>query len=158
MANWNPWQELEDVQRRLYRALQSRESGEEGISSSWVPATDIVDDEDGLHLYLDLPGVQKDSLEVSTEQSTLSVRAQRVYEEDSAQTTHRRERPQGTFSRSFNVPAAYDLEKVDASYEDGVLHLKVPRSERAKPRKISVQVGQSNTQPNTRQKKTTKSE
>lgn len=137
---YDRWQELDDMQRRLYRALQNRGETEEGISS-WVPATDVVDDEDGLHLYLDLPGVQKDSLEVGAEQSTLSVKARRVYEESQSQTTHRRERPQGTFSRSFNVPAAYDLEAVKASYEDGVLHLTVPRSERAKPRKINVKVG-----------------
>ncbi len=141
MAYNNPWQELEDVQRRLYRALQGRSEGDEGISS-WVPATDIVEDKDGLHFYLDLPGVQQDSLEVSSEQSTLSVRARRAYEESEAQTTHRRERPQGSFSRSFNIPAAFDLERIEASYEDGVLHLKAPRSEAAKPRKISVQVGQ----------------
>jgi HSP20 family protein len=139
---YRPWQELEDVQRRLYRALQGRAEEDEGISSSWVPATDIVEDEDGLHFYLDLPGVQQDSLEVSSEQSTLSVRARRVYEESETQITHRRERPQGGFNRSFNIPAAFDLERVEASYEDGVLHLKAPRSEAAKPRKISVQVAQ----------------
>lgn len=139
----NPWQELENVQRHL-RALQERGmqegSSDEGISS-WVPATDIIDDEDGLHFYLDLPGVQRDSLEVATEQSTLSVKASRVYEESKGQTTHRQERPQGSFSRSFNIPAAYDIEGVKADYEGGVLHLTVPRSERSKPRKISVNVG-----------------
>ncbi|MDQ3396829.1 MAG: Hsp20/alpha crystallin family protein [Deinococcota bacterium] len=140
MANRNPWQELEEVQRQLYRALQGRGADEEGISS-WVPATDVIDDEDGLHFYLDLPGVQRDSLEVSTEQSTLNVKASRVYEESGSQTTHRQERPQGSFSRSFNVPANYDLEAIEASYEGGVLHLKVPRSAVAKPRKIEVQVG-----------------
>ncbi len=141
LSNRNPWQELEDIQRRLYRTLQGRSEGEEGISA-WVPATDIVEDEDGLHFYIDLPGVQRDSLDVSAEQSTLSVHATRRYEQSQAQTTHRQERPQGTFARNFNIPSNYDLEKIEASYESGVLHLKVPRSEAAKPRKINVQVGQ----------------
>jgi HSP20 family protein len=135
----NPWQELENMQRHL-RALQNHPGSDEGISS-WVPSTDIIDDEDGLHFYLDLPGVQKDSLEVSTEQNTLSVKAHRVYEESQGQTTHRQERPQGSFSRSFNIPASYDIEAVEASYEGGVLHLNVPRSEKTRARKVSVQVG-----------------
>ena len=132
VQNWNPWQELEDWQRRLERRRSEDPSG------SWAPATDIVEDSDGLYIYLDLPDVDEGSLEVSSEQSNLSVRATRNYKKDENQTIHYQSRPKGEFTRSFNVPSSFDLSKVEAQYERGVLTLHVPRSEHTKPRKIEV--------------------
>ncbi len=135
VQNWNPWQELEDLQRRL-----SRVRGEDA-SGTWAPATDIVEDTDGLYIYLDLPDVDEGSLDVSSEQSTLNVRATRHYKKDDNQTIHYQGRPKGDFTRSFNVPSSFDLGKVEADYERGVLTLRVPRSESTKPRKIEIKSG-----------------
>ncbi len=135
LQTWNPWQELEEVQRRLGRAVRSDES------VNWVPATDIVEDSEGLYLYLDLPDVDEGSLEVESEQNTLSVKATRRYRQGENQTVHYQGRPKGTFSRVFNVPANFDLTKVTASYDSGVLTLLVPRSESTRPRKIDVATG-----------------
>lgn len=136
LQTWNPWQELEDVQRRLGRAVRSDES------VSWTPATDIVEDSEGLYLYLDLPDVDEGSLEVESEQNNLSVKATRHYRKGENQTVHYQGRPKGTFSRVFNVPSSFDLGKVTASYDSGVLTLLVPRSESTRPRKIDVATGQ----------------
>ena len=135
LQSWNPWQELEEVQRRLGRAVRSDES------ASWAPATDIVEDSEGLYLYLDLPDVDEGSLEVESEQNNLSVKATRRYRLGENQTVHYQGRPKGTFSRVFNVPASFDLTKVTASYDNGVLTLLVPRSESTRPRKIDVATG-----------------
>ena len=138
LQSWNPWQELEDVQRRLGRVTRSENLAE---GASWAPATDIVEDGEGLYLYLDLPDVDEGSLEVTSEQNSLSVKATRRYHVGENQTVHYQGRPKGTFSRSFNVPSSFDLGKVTASYDSGVLTLLVPRSESTRPRKIEVGTG-----------------
>lgn len=138
LQTWNPWQELEDVQRRLNRAVRSEEVGD----ANWAPATDIVEDGGGLYLYLDLPDVDEGSLEVTSEQNSLSVKATRRYHVGENQTVHYQGRPKGSFSRTFNVPASFDLGRVTASYGSGVLTLLVPRSESTRPRKIEVGTGQ----------------
>lgn len=131
LQSWNPWQELEDIQRRLGRT-------KEDAMTSWAPATDIVEDDEGLFIYMDLPDVDDGSLEVSSEQNSLNVRATRHYKKSESQKIHYQGRPKGEFSRSFNVPNTFDLAKVEASYDNGVLQLRVPRSESTKPRKINV--------------------
>ncbi len=138
LQTWNPWQELEDMQRRLGRAVRNDDPGN-GVS--WVPATDIVEDSEGLYLYLDLPDVDEGSLEVETEQNSLSVKATRRYRKGENQTVHYQGRPKGTFTRTFNVPTSFDLGKVTASYDSGVLTLLVPRSESTRPRKVDVSTG-----------------
>lgn len=133
LQSWNPWQELEDMQRRMSRVTRG-----EGALNAWAPATDVVEDEEGLYIYMDLPDVDEGSLDVSTEQSSLNVKATRHYKHTESQTVHYQGRPKGEFSRSFNVPSSFDLSKVEASYENGVLNLLIPRSESTKPRKIEV--------------------
>ena len=138
LQNWNPWEELEDMQRRVDRAAR----GERAVST-WAPATDIVEDTEGLFIYLDLPDVDEGSLDVTTEQGSLTVKATRHYKKSESQTVHYQGRPKGAFSRSFNIPNTYDLGKVEASYENGVLNLLIPRSESTKPRKINVNISKS---------------
>ena len=135
LQSWNPWQELEDMQRRINRVTRG-----EGATNAWAPATDVVEDEEGLYIYMDLPDVDEGSLDVSTEQSSLSVKATRHYKHTDSQTVHYQGRPKGEFSRSFNIPPSFDLSKVEASYENGVLNLLIPRSESTKPRKVEVSV------------------
>ena len=143
LQNWNPWEEIEDMQRRIDRAAR----GERAVST-WAPATDIVEDTEGLFIYLDLPDVDEGSLDVTTEQSSLTVKATRHYKKSESQTVHYQGRPKGEFSRSFNIPNTYDLSKVEASYENGVLNLLIPRSESTKPRKINVNISESGGQEN----------
>ena len=133
LQSWNPWQELEDMQRRMSRVTRG-----EGAVNVWAPATDVVEDEEGLYIYMDLPDVDEGSLDVSTEQSSLNVKATRHYKHTESQTIHYQGRPKGEFSRSFNIPPSFDLSKVEAAYENGVLNLLVPRSESTKPRKVEV--------------------
>ncbi len=133
LQTWNPWQELEDVQHSLNRAVRS----EDAEDANSAPVTDIVEDGEGLYLYLDLPDVDEGSLEVTSEQNSLSVRATRRYHVGE-QTVHYQGRPKGSFSRTFSVPASFDLGKVTASYDSGVLTLLAPRSKSTRLRKTEV--------------------
>lgn len=93
---------------------------------------------DRFFLHLDLPGVDADSIELTTEQNVLTIAAERRFENAKDDQIIISERPQGTFSRQLFLSDALDTENIDASYEDGVLTLSIPVAERAKPRRIQI--------------------
>jgi HSP20 family protein len=95
-------------------------------------------DGDTFHLEFDLPGVQADSIDLDVERNVLTVRAERPQLELD-QELIAAERPRGVFSRQLILGDNLDLDKITASYRDGVLQLDVPVAERARPRKISIE-------------------
>lgn len=141
---WNPFEELEDLQRRVNRNVTrvptatNHSSGQEATHGTWAPATDVVEDSDALYIYIDLPDVDDNSLDVSSEQNHIAIKATRHYEEDDSQTVHHRGRPKGTFVRNFNIPNQFDVADVEATYTRGVLQLRIPRAESVKARKVTV--------------------
>ena len=100
---------------------------------------DVWQADDGYHVALDLPGVDPSSVEITTEQSTLTIRAERAPEYHEGQNVLVAERPQGGFTRQLQVGDSLDLENVEASYTDGVLRLRIPLAKAAQPRRIRVQ-------------------
>ena len=91
----------------------------------------------------DLPDVRLEDIDVRVENQTLSIKGERQFEEDAyAQGYHRIERSYGSFVRSFAVPTSVDTEKVSADYKNGVLTVKLPKKEAAKPRQVKVEVKQ----------------
>lgn len=106
-----------------------------------APAADILENEAGLTLQLDMPGHAPESIEVKVENDRLTVRSERkgaVKQEGSTQLLS--ERRFGTFERAFVLPRTVDAGRVEASYEHGVLTLVLPRREESKPRTVQVQV------------------
>jgi len=91
---------------------------------------------------LDIPGVSPDAIDLDVERNVLSVKAERRGREDDGSTLTS-ERPRGVFSRQLVLGDNLDLDRVDASYEAGVLKLRIPVAEKAKPRKIEVSSGSS---------------
>ena len=89
-------------------------------------------------LDVDLPGVDPGSIDVSVEDRTLTVRAERTGHADSDSQWLLRERPTGTFARQLTVGRGLALDRIDATYRDGVLTLSIPVAEEAKPRRIEV--------------------
>lgn len=102
---------------------------------------DVWQAEDGYHVALDLPGVDPGSVEITTERNMLTIRAERRAEYQQDHSVLMAERPQGSFTRQLQVGDALDTEKVQATYDNGVLQLTIPMSERAQPRRIEVQQG-----------------
>ena len=102
---------------------------------------DVWQAEDGYHIALDLPGVDPSSVEITSERNMLTIRAERRAEYEHGHNVLLAERPQGRFTRQLQVGDALDTGNVQASYQDGVLHLSIPLSERAQPRRIEVQSG-----------------
>jgi HSP20 family protein len=108
----------------------------------FLPPADLLVAEDGITVYLDVPGVRSENLEIELENDLLSIRGERPmpYTEDPG-TVRRIERPFGRFERSMRVPPGCDAGDVDASLQDGVLRVHVPRPASQQPRRIDVRAG-----------------
>jgi HSP20 family protein len=106
--------------------------------SYFVPATDIYETQEGLTLMAELPGVKAAGLEVTVEDSVLVIRGKSVGEAAESGEVLLREFATGEFYRAFQLPADYDTARIEATLKDGVLTLKLPKSERMKPRRIEV--------------------
>ena len=99
---------------------------------------------DNFIVEFDLPGVDPGSIDLTVEKNALTVRAQRSWEPKESQEVLISERPQGTFSRQLFLGEGLDADKIQASYDNGVLRLTIPVAEQAKPRKVQITAGQEN--------------
>jgi len=108
-----------------------------------VMHVDAERDGDTFNVYFDLPGVDPDSIEVTVERNVLQVTAQRQRQTKDGVETVISERPMGMFSRQLFLADALDTDNLQATYDNGVLTLAIPLSEKAKPRKISIGSGNS---------------
>jgi len=99
---------------------------------------DVWQTDDGFHVCLDLPGVDPDSVDITTERNTLTIKAERRAEYEDGQNVLIAERPQGTFTRQLQLGDTVDTENIQASYSEGVLHLTLPMTQAAQPRRVQV--------------------
>ncbi|MDE3195867.1 MAG: Hsp20/alpha crystallin family protein [Acidobacteriota bacterium] len=107
----------------------------------WAPAVDILETEDAITLKADVPQVNVKDLDIRVENNTLTLRGSRKFEKDEkVKGWHRIERSYGDFVRTFALPNTVDTEKVGADYKDGVLTVKLPKKEAAKPRQVKVAI------------------
>ena len=141
MSRWDPFRDLMSIQNELNRLFGRTYAGEtgSGASGAWVPPLDIYETEEKFVVTLELPGIGADDVDVSVEDSTLTVRGERkFYTEVDEDSFHRVERRYGQFVRSLSLPSTADAERIQASFDKGVLTIEVPKAEQAKPRKITV--------------------
>ncbi|HEV8632215.1 MAG TPA: Hsp20/alpha crystallin family protein [Thermoanaerobaculia bacterium] len=113
----------------------------EGVASrAWLPPVDIREDADGLWLVTDLPGFRKEDVNISLENGVLTIAGERKLEneEKKNETYHRLERAYGNFSRSFTLAPTVRTDKVEATFQDGVLTIHLPKQEESKPRRIAI--------------------
>ena len=132
LLRFDPFRELDRVSESLTRSTPS------------MPM-DAVRRDDTVVVWLDLPGVNADSIDLEVENNVVTVTAERRYRAAENEQVLARERTHGTFSRQLLLGDSLDADAVEASYTDGVLELSVPIAEKAKPRKVSVDAGTSTT-------------
>jgi len=110
--------------------------------TAWTPAVDIFETEHELVLKAELPDMQEKDIDVRVENNTLTLSGERKYEKDfKEENALRMERYYGTFSRTFTLPNTVKLDAVKAEYRNGVLTVKLPKLEEAKPKQIKITVG-----------------
>jgi len=124
------------MSKSTFRCLWSRSP------SSWAPPVDVYEtDAHDLVIKAELPDVTREDIEVTVENNTLTLRGERKVPTDIKEEHFRRiERRYGTFNRSFTLPNTVDASKVSAEYRNGVLTVKLPFKEEAKPRTVNVEV------------------
>ncbi|MDX8403344.1 MAG: Hsp20/alpha crystallin family protein [Mariprofundaceae bacterium] len=139
MMRWTPWQELENMNRQLSHLLDDSQSGVATDSGVWSPSVDIRETDDALRVQAELPGVDKKDVHLDVKDGVLTLSGERRYEKDVNEgNAHRIERAYGKYSRSFSLPRNVDAEKVSATMKDGVLEVKLPKRESAKPKAITI--------------------
>lgn len=148
LTTWNPYNELEKLQDRVFRAIRVTPAGsdEQGANailtrSDWSPSVDITEDEKEYTISTDLPQISKDDVKVVVENGSLIIKGERKREtEHKDKKVHRIERSYGSFYRSFSLPEDSDGNGVSANFKDGVLRVSLPKSEEKKPKHIEVRV------------------
>jgi HSP20 family protein len=134
LARWDPFRDLSSVEEEFDRLV-----GRAYARSAWVPALDVRETDDRFELTVDLPGIEPGDVTVNYEDGTLSISGKREFsKEESGETWHRVERGFGTFARQVRLPRTADAERIEASFDRGVLTVSVPKAEAAKPRTIEV--------------------
>ena len=111
------------------------------LYGNWSPAVNILEKEDSLTITVELPGLTADDVEVTVENSVLSMRGERRLEEvNDGETYHRVEATYGAFERRFTMPKSVDTDKILATFRNGVMTLSLPKREESKPKTIKIKV------------------
>jgi HSP20 family protein len=137
LVRWNPVRDLATMEvDRLNRMFEDFY----GTGRGWAPAVDIYETNDReFVIKAELPDMKREQINVTFENSVLTLSGERKSEfADNAGSIHRSERVYGAFSRSFTLPATVDGNRISASYKDGVLTVRIPQREDAKPKQIAV--------------------
>ena len=141
IIRWEPARELASMEiDRLNRMFS--DFYEETFSRAWVPAVDIYEtDRHEVVLKAELPDMRREDINVTFENGVLTLKGERKFEQEVKKENFQRiERRHGSFSRSFTLPNTVDAGKISASYKEGVLTIRLPQREEAKPKQIAVNV------------------
>jgi HSP20 family protein len=148
LVRWEPVRELTSIQNEMNRLFNTffdtstTGNGGNDTLRRWIPAMDLVETEDHFVLKADLPGLAEGDVNVEVEDNVLTISGERKAEhEDKREGYVRVERAFGSFRRSLTLPAGIDAEAVQASFDNGVLEVRIPKPEERKPRKVAIQVG-----------------
>ncbi len=148
LIRWEPVRELNTLQsemNRLFNTVFDAPSGGDGGGSlrRWIPAMDLVETDEDFVLRADLPGLAEGDVNIELEDSVLTVSGERKSEHaERKEGYYRVERGSGSFSRSLTLPDGVDPEKIQASFDRGVLEVRIPKPEERKPRKVAISVGE----------------
>jgi HSP20 family protein len=142
LVRWEPFRELAALQGEMSRFMNGLVEGNGQTTQSWIPTADVWETEQDVVYAFDLPGIPDDRITVELEDGALTITAEREREsivEDGR--LARLERRFGTFSRTIGVPQGVTEKDVRASYEQGVLTVRIAKPEQPKPRRIHIGLG-----------------
>ncbi len=146
VTRWDPLRELEEMSGRLEQIMSRQGASRledramEGMPlADWIPTVDVSETDRGYSIHAELPGVERKDVKVTVENGVLSIEGERRHEQvERGRTHHRVERAYGRFVRSFPLAADANERRARAEYKNGLLHLHVPKTKTALPRRIEV--------------------
>ncbi len=146
LIRWDPIRDLDSLQsdmNRLFdRFFEGGRNANGGAIRRWIPPMDLVESDDHLVLRADLPGMKEDDVEIEIKDGVLTVSGERKTQlEDKHEGYYRLERATGTFSRSLTLPDGVDAEAIKATFDNGVLEVRIPKPVQAQPRRVQIGVG-----------------
>ncbi len=146
LIRWEPVRELNTIQsemNRLFNTLFDSPAPANGMARRWIPAMDLVEAGDEYVLRADLPGLSEKDVNIEFEDNVLTISGERKSEhEEKKEGFYRVERSYGSFSRSLTLPEGVDADAVKATFDRGVLEVRIPKPEVRKPRKVAISVGE----------------
>jgi HSP20 family protein len=140
-ARWDPWREFESLTGQMNQLFESAfgQSGM-GAAGGWAPAVDVEETEDAYVVEAELPGVQREDVQVEASSGVLTITGE-FKERERTGILRRRTRRTGRFEFRTTLPTSVDSEAITASLHEGVLTVKVPKAEQAKPRRVEITAG-----------------
>jgi len=144
IVRWNPTRDLTQMREemdRLFGQFLRRGEGEEATwgQGLWAPPVDIYETDDAFMLKAELPGFTKEDVNIEVHENRLIIRGERKRETEAKEDQyHRLERAYGRFERAFWLPTTVDAEHIQASFKNGILEMRLPKSEKAKPKQIPI--------------------
>lgn len=149
LVRWDPLREIDTLQgemNRLFSTFFETPTGRGGNGGAaarrWIPAMDLIEAGEHFVLKADLPGMSEDDVNIEVENNVLTISGERKTElEDKHEGYYRLERSTGAFARSLTLPEGIDAGAVTASFDNGVLEVRVPKPEQAKPQRVQIAVG-----------------
>ena len=146
LVRWEPTRELHSIQQEMNRLFNTffdaPATGGSGGARRWVPAMDLVETDDHFVLRADLPGLEEGDVKIEVNENVLTVSGERRFEHEAKKDGfYRLERGAGRFERSLTLPEGVDFDAIAATFDKGVLEIRVPKPEQRKPRRVEIAVG-----------------
>jgi len=147
LVRWDPARELDTLQGEMNRLFSSffdtpTTGNGGGAARRWLPAMDLVETDEHFVLRADLPGVPESDVSIEVEGNVLTISGERKTEhEDKHEGYYRIERATGAFRRMLTLPEGVDADAVTATFDNGVLEVRIPKPAEAKPRRVQIGVG-----------------
>jgi HSP20 family protein len=151
IIRWHPFRDLtgldSDLGRirremdHLFGLMRGGQVDDDTFGSFWSPSVDIIEHDDAFIVEAELPGMSKDDVKTSIEGNILTIKGEKKQEQaKEGKNYHRTERVYGSFMRSFTLPTSVRTDKIEASYKNGILTVRIPKAEEAKSKSIEVKI------------------
>ena len=147
LVRWEPARELSSLQSEMNRLFNTffdtptSGGGNGGSVRRWIPSMDLVETDEHFVLRADLPGLSEADVSIELEDNVLTVSGERKAEHEEKEGFYRVERSFGQFRRSLTLPEGVNADAITATFDKGVLEVRIPKPEERKPRRVAIQVG-----------------
>jgi HSP20 family protein len=142
LTRWDPFQEMLNLRRTVDRLFDNANSDHEWQPMQWALAVDVVENKDDFTVKASVPGIDPEDLDVAYVDDTLTIKGEVKSDNEVKENQfHLRERRYGSFARSISLPTKIKGDAIEASYQNGVLTLRLPKAEEIKPKRIAIKVG-----------------